>query len=248
MDQAWSAAAFFGTFTGWSLPTPEPSGLAGVAGWQQMGIPEAAQAVQGSGDPQRYTYFVGAAQSIVDHFSTTPCAAGVLTSTAGATVQGAIAIRSAERWLGTPYVWGGGDPSGPTLGLYGTGALDQPPSLEGKPGFDCSGLVQYAYAQAGITLPRTSETQATFVQSLGGWTTSLSQLVPGDLVFFAGSDGSIQSPGHVGIYLGKDQMIQAPQSGQNVDIVTISTSSAYGFAGGGPVSGSGLSAAVPPVG
>ena len=243
MDQAWSAAAFFGTFTGWTLPTPEPSGLVGTAGWQQMGVAQAAQAVQGSADPTRYTYFVIAAQSIVDHFSNTPCAAGVLTSTAGATTQGAIAIRAAERWLGTPYVWGGGDPSGPTMGLYGTGAQDQPPNLEGKPGFDCSGLVQYAYAQAGILLPRTSEAQAAFVQSLGGWTTSISQLVPGDLVFFAGSDGTIQSPGHVGIYLGNNQMIQAPQTGQDVDIVTIS--SGYGFAGGGPVSGPGLHAAVP---
>ncbi len=245
MDQPWSSAAFFGTFTGWTLPTPEPSGLIGTAGWQQMGIAQAAQAVQGSADPARYTYFVIAAQSIVDHFSNTPCAAGVLTSTAGATPQGAIAVRAAERWLGTPYVWGGGDPSGPTMGLYGTGAQDQPPNLEGKPGFDCSGLVQYAYAQAGIMLPRTSEAQAAFVQSLGGWTTNISQLVPGDLVFFAGSDGTIQSPGHVGIYLGNNQMIQAPQTGQDVDIVTISASTALGFAGGGPVSGPGLNAAVP---
>ena len=134
------------------------------------------------------------------------------------------------------------------MGLYGTGAQDQPPKLEGKPGFDCSGLVQYAYAQAGILLPRTSEAQASFVQSLGGWATSVTQLVPGDLVFFAGSDGTIASPGHVGIYLGNDQMIQAPEAGQDVDIVTISASSAYGFAGGGPVSGPGMSAVVPPTG
>lgn len=170
----------------------------------------------------------------------------MLTSTAGATTQGAVAIRAAERFIGTPYVWGGGDPSGPTLGLSGTGALDQPANLEGKPGFDCSGLVQYAYAQAGVILPRTSETQATFVQSMGGWTTNINQLVPGDLVFFAGSDGSIANPGHVGIYLGNNQMIQAPQTGENVDIVTIT--SGYGFAGGGPVTGPGASTAVPPAG
>ena len=248
MNQPWSAAAFYGTFTGWTLPTPEPSGLAGTAGWQSMGIAQAAQAVQGSADPSRYLNFVTGAQAIVDHFSNTPCAAGVLTSTAGATQQGAIAIRAAERFIGAPYVWGGGDPQGPTMGLYGAGAQDQPPNLEGKPGFDCSGLVQYAYAQAGILLPRTSEAQASFVQSLGGWTTNLTQLVPGDLVFFAGSDGTIASPGHVGIYLGNDQMIQAPETGQDVDIVTISASSAYGFAGGGPVSGLGLNTAMPSAG
>ncbi len=102
--------------------------------------------------------------------------------------------------------------------------------------------MQYAYAQAGIMLPRTTFGQAPFVQSLGGWTTSITQLTPGDLVFFAGSDGSISSPGHVGIYLGNDQMIQAPQSGQDVDIVDISQSFAGGFVGGGPVSGPGVTA------
>ena len=244
MDQAWSAAAFFGTFTNWSLPTPEPEGLTEIAGWKSMTIPQAAQAVQGSAAPSRYYDFVTGAQAVVDHLSGTPCAAGVLTSTAGATAQGAIAIRAAERWLGTPYVWGGGGPTGPTMGLTGTGAQDQPPNLEGKPGFDCSGLVQYAYAQAGIMLPRTTFAQAPFVESLGGWTTSIAQLVPGELVFFAGSDGSISNPGHVGIYLGNDQMIQAPQTGQDVDIVDISQSFAGGFVGGGPVSGPGVNATV----
>lgn len=245
MDQAWSAAAFYGTFTDWSLPSPHPGGLAGAGGWQAMGIAQAAQAVQGSADPGRYFDFVAGAQAVVDHFSNTPCAAGVLTSTADATPQGAAAVRAAERFLGTPYVWGGGDPQGPTMGLSGTGAQDQSPRLEGKPGFDCSGLVQYAYAQAGISLPRTSEAQAAFVQSLGGWTTSIAELVPGDLIFFAGSDGTIQSPGHVGIYLGNDRMIQAPQTGQVVDIVNVTASTALGFAGGGPVSGAGMSTAVP---
>ena len=233
MDQAWSAAAFYGTFADWTEPVPHPGGLVAVAGWQSMNIATAAQAVQGSADPTRYLGFIAGAQATVDYLSGTPCAAGVLTSTTGATSQGAAAIRAAERWIGTPYVWGGGDPQGPTLGLSGAGAQDQPPNLEGQPGFDCSGLVQYAYAQAGVALPRTSQTQATFVQSLGGWTTNISQLVPGDLVFFAGSDGTIQSPGHVGIYLGNDQMIQAPETGEVVDIVAISNGA--GFAGGGPV-------------
>ncbi len=155
MDQPWSASAFYDTFTDWSLPTPHPSGLIGVAGWQQLTIAAAAQAVQGSADPGRYVGFVLGAEATVDYLAGTPCAAGVVTTTKGASAQGAIAIRSAERWIGTPYVWGGGDPTGPTMGLTGKGAVDQPPNLEGKPGFDCSGLVQYAYAQAGISLPRT---------------------------------------------------------------------------------------------
>ena len=234
MDQSWSAAAFYGTFTGWTGPNAHPGGLVATSGWQSMGIAGAAQAVQGSAYPARYLGFVAGAQATVDYVDGTPCAAGVLTSTAGATVQGQTAIRAAERWIGTPYVWGGGGPSGPTLGLSGTGAQDQPPNLEGLPGFDCSGLVQYAYAQAGVSLPRTSEAQAGLVQSLGGWTTDIAQLVPGDLVFFAGSDGTVQNPGHVGIYLGNDQMIQAPETGEVVDIVTIFPGP--GVAGGGPVS------------
>ena len=121
------------------------------------------------------------------------------------------------------------------MGLTGKGAVDQPPNLEGKPGFDCSGLVQYAYAQAGIALPRTTYTQARFVQSKGAWVTSITQLSPGDLVFFAGSDGTLTNPGHVGIYLGNHQMIQSPETGQVVDIVDITTSFAGGFSGGGPV-------------
>lgn len=234
MDQAWSAAAFFGTFTNWSLTTPHPSGLKATTGWQAMTIAEAAQAVQGSGDPIRYLTFVNGAQSVVGYFVNSSCA-GVPVSTAGATHQGVIAIRAAESRIGTPYVWGGGNAHGPTMGLSGTGAQNQPSNLEGQPGFDCSGLVQYAYAQAGVNLPRTSEAQALFVQSLGGWTTDISKLVPGDLVFFAGSDGTISSPGHVGIYLGDNRMIQAPQSGQDVDVVTITAGN--GLAGGGPVTG-----------
>jgi cell wall-associated NlpC family hydrolase len=83
--------------------------------------------------------------------------------------------------------------------------------------------------------PRTTYTQARFVQSKGGWTTSITQLSPGDLVFFAGSDGTLTNPGHVGIYLGNHQMIQSPETGQVVDVVDITASFAGGFSGGGPV-------------
>ncbi|MHB1783096.1 MAG: C40 family peptidase [Acidimicrobiales bacterium] len=191
LDQSWSAAVFYGTFANWALPKPHRGGLVATAGRQSMGIAGAAQAVQGSAEPARYFDLVAGAQATVDYLSGTPCSAGVLTSTAGATSQEATAILAAERWISTPYVWGGGGPSGPTLELSGTGAQDQRPNLEDQPGFDCSRLVQCAYAQAEITLPRTSETRAALVQSLGGWTTNISQLVPGDLVLFAGSDGTI---------------------------------------------------------
>ena len=54
-------------------------------------------------------------------------------------------------------------------------------------------------------------------------------------MFFAGSDGTLTNPGHVGIYLGNHQMIQSPETGQVVDVVDITASFAGGFSGGGPV-------------
>lgn len=113
-------------------------------------------------------------------------------SPGGTGSAGAQAVAIAERYLGVPYVWGGESPSG----------------------FDCSGLVQYVYGQLGVRLPRTSEEQAL----AGTAVPSLAQARPGDLVFFAGSDGTAQSPGHVGIYIGDGEMIEAPHTGADVRI------------------------------
>ncbi|MCT7696769.1 C40 family peptidase [Lactobacillus crispatus] len=92
---------------------------------------------------------------------------------------------------GVPYVWGG----------------------ESMSGFDCSGLTQYVYAQAGINIPRTSEAQAGAVTQK-----PVSQAQPGDLLFW-NEGGDI---GHVAIYIGNGQYVQAPQPGQNVQIQSIS--------------------------
>lgn len=104
-------------------------------------------------------------------------------------------VTEAERFEGVPYVWGGTSPSG----------------------FDCSGLVQYVYGQLGVSLPRTSEEQA----QVGTPVASLAAAQPGDLLFFAGSDGTASAPGHVGIYLGNDQMIDAPHTGTAVQVQTV---------------------------
>ncbi|SHI27035.1 C40 family peptidase [Streptomyces sp. 3214.6] len=90
------------------------------------------------------------------------------------------AVRSA---LGRPYVWGANGPSG----------------------FDCSGLMQWSYAQAGVSLPRTSQAQAH-----AGRRVPLSQARPGDIVTYR-SDAS-----HVGMYVGNGQVIHAPYPGAAV--------------------------------
>jgi peptidoglycan DL-endopeptidase CwlO len=99
-------------------------------------------------------------------------------------------IAYAEAQIGKPYQWGGTGPDA----------------------FDCSGLTMMAYRAAGIDIPRTSQQQWAFGQQIPA-----SQAKPGDLVFFAGSDGTPFSPGHVGIVIaGHDMMIDAPQTGQTV--------------------------------
>lgn len=101
------------------------------------------------------------------------------------------AIAFAQAQLGKPYCWGGQGPSC----------------------FDCSGLVFTAYAAAGIHLART-----TYQWQQDGPQVPLSQLQPGDLLFSAGSDGTPTNPGHVVMYIGNSQIIQAPQTGENVQI------------------------------
>jgi peptidoglycan DL-endopeptidase CwlO len=99
-------------------------------------------------------------------------------------------IAYAEAQLGKPYQWG----------------------ATGPDAYDCSGLAMMAYRAAGIDIPRTSQQQWAY-----GKQVPASQARPGDLVFFAGSDGTPSSPGHVGIVVaGHDMMIDAPTAGQTV--------------------------------
>src|ERR1035441_4484619 len=103
----------------------------------------------------------------------------------------ATAIATAKAQIGKPYQWGAAGP-----GAY-----------------DCSGLVYAAYAAAGIHIART-----TYQWQQDGPVIPLSQIQPGDLLFSAGSDGTPADPGHVVMYLGDGQVIQAPQTGEDVQI------------------------------
>ncbi|MCM2430892.1 bifunctional lytic transglycosylase/C40 family peptidase [Streptomyces sp. RKAG337] len=85
-------------------------------------------------------------------------------------------------------------------------------------GCDCSSLMQYAWASAGVNLPRVTTDQ---VRS-GTAVKDVSQLAPGDLVFTPGSDGSASAPGHVGMYIGNSQVIEAPRTGKPVRLTPLS--------------------------
>lgn len=95
------------------------------------------------------------------------------------------AVYAADAQLGVPYRYGGSNPDG----------------------FDCSGLVQYAYSVAGIQVPRTTSAQLRAAQKV-----SLANLRPGDLVFFRFA----WKPSHVGIYAGGGRFIHAPSTGKEV--------------------------------
>lgn len=112
----------------------------------------------------------------------------------------------------------GSQPSEQRSGSVGERAALQAAQLVGKPyryggtspstGFDCSGLVQYSYAQAGRKLPRSTDDQRVAAQRI-----RVSELRRGDLVFF---DQEGKKSSHVGIYVGNGEFVHAPSSGKRV--------------------------------
>jgi cell wall-associated NlpC family hydrolase len=98
------------------------------------------------------------------------------------------AARVALKAVGVPYAWGGASPAS---------------------GFDCSGLVSWAYRRLGVELPHSS-----YALYDRGRRVARSRMKPGDLVFFSGL-------GHVGMYLGRGRIVHAPQSGRTVEVVPL---------------------------
>lgn len=125
-------------------------------------------------------------------------------------------VDSARTQLGVPYSWGGGDATGPTLGICcSTGGFSGANTV----GFDCSGLTTYAATQVGVRLPRVSRDQ--YSEGPGSRISrdrGLGVLLPGDLVFFATDLMRPYTVHHVGIYVGGGQMINAPRTGTFVRI------------------------------
>ncbi|WP_295641909.1 DIP1281 family NlpC/P60 protein [uncultured Corynebacterium sp.] len=117
-------------------------------------------------------------------------------------------IKRAETQMGVTYAWGGGNHHGPTLGIRDGGVADSFGDYA-KVGFDCSGLMMYAFAAVGIHLEHYSGYQYT-----AGRQVPVSEAKRGDMLFW-GPGGSQ----HVALYLGDNKMLEAPQSG---DVVKVS--------------------------
>lgn len=136
----------------------------------------------------RYQLQLGMAQELLNH-----AGLGVVHAIDALPPVGKRALEVALEFMGTPYQWGGSSPA---------------------TGFDCSGLVQYAYAREGIQLPRVAAEQFDV-----GIPVARDHLKPGDAVFFADPGGYVH---HVGLYIGDGKFVNAPETGEDVRIDSLS--------------------------
>ena len=128
-----------------------------------------------------------------------------MVSYTGSSEKRASVLDYAAQFLGTPYVYGGSTPSG----------------------FDCSGFTSYVFKNTVGTIPRVAQAQFDATTRV-----SMEELEPGDLVFFGSSASSIS---HVGIYVGDNQFIHSPHTGEVVKYDSLTGSYANRFQGGGRV-------------
>jgi cell wall-associated NlpC family hydrolase len=146
-----------------------------------------------------------AAASYVQDIDSLAASKYAATTTASPSQAGLTAVAATESALGTPYQYGGScsNPHGPDSADW----------------CDCSSLVQMAWRAAGVSIPRTTYQQ----WRVGTAVTSVSQLVPGDLIFIPGDDATAAGPGHVGMYVGNGMLINAPETGEVVQYATVSS-------------------------
>lgn len=159
-----------------------------VPGWESMPLAAAAQAVQRSAFPGAYTRWASmAADLLAGDGGAAPAPCQPADAVTSGQASAALAFARAQ--LGKPYVWGATGPGS----------------------YDCSGLTGAAWKAAGVSLPRTSAAQAS-----AGTRVPLSQLQPGDLLFWS-SNGQISGVHHVALFLGSDgggpSILEAPQTG-----------------------------------
>jgi cell wall-associated NlpC family hydrolase len=179
---------------------------------RSLGVP-ASNAMVLSASPASVTALAAQIKTILPRgASVEPLVTLAAPSQAGVTVSGpagagamsaaqlTAALRAAESRQGLPYVWGAAGPGS----------------------FDCSGLVQWSFAQAGVAMPRVAADQART-----GPAVPVSQLEPGDLLFYHTDPTAPGYISHVAIYLGSGWMIQAPQPGLRVEVVPVSFGSQF---------------------
>ncbi len=175
------------------------AGIRAARAHDQAGETQAINAASAVGGQSAANQVISAIQSAI----TVPAIAEIAGSK-----QGLAAVAYAKSQIGVPYVWGGETPGS---------------------GFDCSGLVQWAWARAGIAIPRTTETQWPAMHHV-----ILTQLQPGDLLFYYNLDGD-HLVDHVVMYVGSgpwgaNTTIAAAYPGTNVSLAPIFTSGLIGAA------------------
>ena len=219
MDPVYATTAFF-------------QHLLAVPGWQTGDPAVLAQTVEASAHPERYAAFVPLAARLV---ATAAGTAGCGTNGGGpgapaGTGPGGTGPGGTGPGGGGPgngaglpagYALPVGTPAGVVRAVtFAIGQIGKPYVFgsTGADSWDCSSLVQAAYAAAGIALPRTTFEQI----GVGAAVYDPVALQPGDLVFIAGSDGTDTAPGHVGIYLGTvngvGYVLHAPYTGTTVQV------------------------------
>jgi peptidoglycan DL-endopeptidase CwlO len=162
-----------------------------VGGWEDMPVTVAAQTVQRSAFPDAYAKWEGLAAELVQQLADVADPTGC--GRTAVLPQGAAgaAIEFALAEVGKPYVWGA---TGPNT-------------------YDCSGLMLRAFQAAGINLPRVSRQQF-----YAGGHVPISQAQPGDLLFYATDPSDPSTIHHVVLYMGNDQMVEAPYTGERVRV------------------------------
>ena len=185
-----------------------------IAGWQDMALTDAAQAVQRSAFPSAYAQWEQPATIIVAALTgqhATGC--GPQVNVPG-NPRAQIAVNAALSQLGVPYSFAGGNLNGPTLGVCqpGTDGWNDCHIV----GFDCSGLLLYAWGKAGVPVPHFTGamwTDPDFIHI-----TDKTQLQPGDMLMFEGPP-----PGHTSMYIGNGKLVEAPHSGAVVRIGSVNS-------------------------
>jgi hypothetical protein len=207
------------TFAAYGLPVP-PGGAIPPSPYDPIDAVYAAarllcaNGAQGGGDIASAVFAYNHSSTYVSEVLALAQALGgvpvsSLASSGEPSAAGTEAVAWALTQIGTPYVWGGETPG---------------------VGFDCSGLVQAAYRQAGVVLPRVAQSQYDATVRLAPG----ESLVPGDLVFFGSGPAAIDHVGlFVGVVEGQDVMVDAPHRG--ADVRAEPFSSAVGDAFGGLV-------------